>query len=136
MGDAVAKGLRHIELQPPLGKQPVQLPRQLLQRGQAAVKVQHRPGKAPDGALTDHLLAEGADGASAVIPLTVHHHHPAPEGDGTPGPEQMGPPAHPIGQVGGLGVPALDAPQLLGRDGNEKDVFCHGRLPLVQIGRM
>ena len=132
----MAKGLRYIQGQSPLGKQPVQLTGQLFQGRQTAVKVQHCPGKAPDGAFADHLLAEGPHRACAVVSLAVHHHYSAPEGDGAPGSEQVRAPAHPIGQVGGLGAPALNVPQLLGRDGNEKDICCHGRLPLVQIGRM
>lgn len=91
MGDAVAKGLRHIELQPPLGKQPVQLPRQLLQRGQAAVKVQHRPGKAPDGALTDHLLAEGPMGPVPSYPWPSTTITPPRRGTEPPARNRWGP---------------------------------------------
>ena len=80
-------------------------------------KVAHHPGEAPGHALPEDLLAQGPGLSPAVKAAVVHHHQPAPQGDGHVGPEQMGPAPHPVGHVGQAAGVAGGLLELPRRDG-------------------
>ena len=119
-GGVGAVALGHVEGPPPLLEQLLQLPEDLdQQREGAALKVAQHPGKAPGGALPQHLLAKRARFSPAVEAGAVHRHHPAPDGDGQAGPEQVGSAPDAVGGMSHRQPEAEGRPAVSRRRGEE-----------------
>ena len=104
----------------------------LLQRRQAALKIQNRAGESSGLALPHHLLTEGG-GRTQSIKILIGHHHQAALGNGSAArPKQMRAAPDAVGQVSGHRVPPLELAQLLRLGQQDEGIFRHKRLPLVQ----